>query len=119
MNRVEQIRAALQAALAPTELDVVDDSARHAGHAGARDRRGHFNVRVVSAAFVGKPLLARHRAVYAAVGEMMQTDIHALSIKAFAPGEAGAPGSEQVVPRSIACRCHSALGRGGMSRLVL
>lgn len=89
MNRVEQIRAALQAALAPTELDVVDDSARHAGHAGARDGRGHFNVRVVSAAFVGKPLLARHRAVYAAVGEMMQTDIHALSIKAFAPGEAG------------------------------
>ncbi|RBL63902.1 BolA family protein, partial [Xanthomonas oryzae] len=64
-----------------------------------RDGRGHFNVRVVSAAFVGKPLLARHRAVYAAVGEMMQTDIHALSIKAFAPGEAGgAPGSEQVVP---------------------
>ncbi|QBG88431.1 BolA family protein [Xanthomonas oryzae] len=98
MTRVEQIRAALQAALAPTELDVVDDSARHAGHAGARDGRGHFNVRVVSAAFVGKPPLARHRAVYAAVGEMMQTDIHALSIKAFAPGEAGSPGSEQVVP---------------------
>ncbi|KGT83798.1 cell division protein BolA, partial [Xanthomonas vasicola] len=48
MSRVEQIRAALQAALAPTELDVVDDSARHAGHAGARDGRGHFNVRVVS-----------------------------------------------------------------------
>ncbi|MBE0315681.1 BolA family transcriptional regulator [Xanthomonas citri pv. punicae] len=87
MSRVEQIRAALQAALAPTELDVVDDSARHAGHAGARD--GHFNVRVVSAAFVGKPPLARHRAVYAAVGEMMQTDIHALSIEALAPGEVG------------------------------
>ncbi|RBC28562.1 BolA family protein, partial [Xanthomonas oryzae] len=69
-----------------------------AGHAGARDGRGHFNVRVVSAAFVGKPPLARHRAVYAAVGEMMHTDIHALSIKAFAPGEAGSPGSEQVVP---------------------
>ncbi|RBC81759.1 BolA family transcriptional regulator, partial [Xanthomonas oryzae pv. oryzae] len=46
----------------------------------------------------GKPPLARHRAVYAAVGEMMHTDIHALSIKAFAPGEAGSPGSEQVVP---------------------
>ncbi|MBV6896883.1 BolA family protein [Xanthomonas euvesicatoria] len=89
MSRVEQIRAALQAALAPTELDVVDDSARHAGHAGARDGRAHFNVRVVSAAFVGKPPLARHRAVYAAVGEMMQTDIHALSIEAFAPSEVG------------------------------
>lgn len=99
MNRVEQIRAALQAALAPTELDVVDDSARHAGHAGARDGRGHFNVRVVSAAFVGKPLLARHRAVYAAVGEMMQTDIHALSIKRLRRARrGGAPGSEQVVP---------------------
>ncbi|PPU46139.1 BolA family transcriptional regulator [Xanthomonas arboricola] len=89
MSRVERIRIALQAALAPTELEVVDDSHRHAGHAGARDGRGHFNVRVVSAAFAGKPPLARHRAVYAAVGEMMQTDIHALSIEAIAPGEAG------------------------------
>ncbi|MBB3821995.1 BolA protein [Xanthomonas arboricola] len=89
MSRVERIRAAVQAALAPTELEVVDDSHRHAGHAGARDGRGHFNVRVVSAAFAGKPPLARHRAVYAAVGEMMQTDIHALSIETLAPGEAG------------------------------
>ncbi|MFC7521460.1 BolA family protein [Xanthomonas populi] len=89
MSRVERIRAALQSALAPVELEVVDDSHRHAGHAGARDGRGHFNVRVVSAAFVGKLPLARHRAVYAAVGEMMQTDIHALSIEAFAPGDAG------------------------------
>ncbi|WP_115553891.1 BolA family protein [Xanthomonas arboricola] len=89
MSRVERIRQALQLALAPTELEVVDDSHRHAGHAGARDGRGHFNVRVVSAVFAGKPPLARHRAVYAAVGEMMQTDIHALSIEALAPGEAG------------------------------
>ncbi|MCS3744488.1 BolA protein [Xanthomonas arboricola] len=89
MSRVERIRQALQAALAPTELEVVDDSHRHAGHAGARDGRGHFNVRVISAVFAGKPPLARHRAVYAAVGEMMQTDIHALSIEAIAPGEAG------------------------------
>ncbi|MFC0152951.1 BolA family protein [Xanthomonas dyei] len=89
MSRVERIRQALQSALSPTELEVVDDSHRHAGHAGARDGRGHFNVRVVSAVFVGKPPLARHRAVYAAVGEMMQTDIHALSIEAIAPGEAG------------------------------
>ncbi|WP_115527888.1 MULTISPECIES: BolA family protein [Xanthomonas] len=89
MSRVERIRQALQLALAPTELEVVDDSHRHAGHAGARDGRGHFNVLVVSAVFAGKPPLARHRAVYAAVGEMMQTDIHALSIEALAPGEAG------------------------------
>lgn len=119
MNRVEQIRAALQAALAPTELDVVDDSARHAGHAGARDGRGHFNVRVVSAAFVGKPPLARHRAVYAAVGEMMHTDIHALSIKRLHRARRGRLGRSRWCPRSIACRCHSALGRGGMSRLGL
>ncbi len=88
MSRVEQIRSALQAAFHPDLLEVEDDSHRHAGHAGARDGRGHFNVTVVSAAFAGKGPLARHRAVYAAVGEMMQTDIHALSIKALTPAEA-------------------------------
>ncbi len=91
MSRVERIRAALAADLAPTVLEVVDDSQRHAGHAGARDGRGHFNVRVVSAAFAGMPPLARHRRVYAALGEMMQTDIHALSIRAEAPGDPAAP----------------------------
>ena len=87
MNRVERIRAALQAALQPEALEVVDDSHRHAGHEGARDGRGHFTVRYSSQAFAGKPPLARHRAVYAALGEMMQTDIHALAIEAKAPGE--------------------------------
>ena len=85
MSRVERIRAALQAAFAPVSLEVVDDSHRHAGHAGARDGRGHFNVHIVSEAFRGMAPLARHRAVYAAVGEMMQTDIHALSIQAEPP----------------------------------
>ena len=89
MNRVERIRAALQAALDPVLLEVEDDSHRHAGHAGARDGRGHFNVRVVSAAFEGKLPLARHRMVYAAVGTMMETDIHALSIRAHTPSEQG------------------------------
>ena len=89
MNRVERIRAALQAALQPEALEVVDDSHRHAGHEGARDGRGHFTVRISSQAFAGKPPLARHRAVYAALGEMMQTDIHALAIKAQTPAEAG------------------------------
>lgn len=88
-GRVEKIRAALQQSLSPTQLDVEDDSHRHAGHAGAQDGRGHFNVRVVSAAFEGKGQLARHRAVYAAVGDMMQTDIHALAILAQTPAEAG------------------------------
>ncbi len=87
MNRLERIRVALEAALAPQLLEVEDDSHRHAGHAGARDGRGHFNVTVVSEAFAGKAPLARHRTVYAALGEMMQTDIHALSISALTPAE--------------------------------
>jgi BolA protein len=88
VNRIERIRDAL-AVLQPTLLDVVDDSHKHAGHEGARDGRGHFTVRIVSPAFAGKAPLARHRAVYAALGEMMQTDIHALAIEARTPDEAG------------------------------
>ncbi len=86
-DRVGQIRARLFVALAPTELIVEDESHRHVGHAGARDGRGHFRVQVVSAAFQGQPPLARHRTVYAALGDLMQTDIHALTIDARAPGE--------------------------------
>ena len=85
--RPAAIHERLQAALAPTVLEVVDESHRHAGHAGARDGRGHFAVRITSAAFAGLPPLARHRRVYAALGTLMQTDIHALSIDACAPGE--------------------------------
>ncbi|KAF1722574.1 BolA family protein [Pseudoxanthomonas wuyuanensis] len=88
MSRVERIRAALQDAFAPSRLEVVDDSHRHAGHAGARDGRGHFNVEIVSQAFAGLSTLARHRRVYAALGDMMTTDIHALSIQAMTPDEA-------------------------------
>ncbi|WP_045770027.1 BolA family protein [Xanthomonas albilineans] len=88
-DRVERIREALQTAFAPLALEIEDDSHRHAGHAGARDGRGHFNVCVVSAAFAGMGPLARHRAVYAALGDMMQTDIHALSIRAEVPGAGG------------------------------
>ena len=86
-GRVERIRAALDAALAPVSLDVRDDSARHAGHEGARDGRGHFDVEIVSEAFAGLAPLARHRRVYAALGDMMTTDIHALSIRARTPAE--------------------------------
>ena len=89
MSRVERIRQALEAGLAPVELVVTDDSHQHVGHEGARDGRGHYSVRIVSDAFAGKPTLARHRAVYAALGAMMTTDIHALQIRASAPGEAG------------------------------
>lgn len=83
--RPAAIRAALEAAFAPVELKVIDDSHRHAGHAGAADGRGHFRVRIVSTAFAGMATLARHRAVYAALGDLMHTDIHALSIQASAP----------------------------------
>ena len=75
------------ATLAPLELVIEDDSHRHVGHAGARDGRGHFNVRIVSAVFAGLAPLARHRLVYAALGELMQSDIHALSIEARTPNE--------------------------------
>jgi BolA protein len=88
-DRVAAIRAALDLALAPTLLEVIDESHLHAGHAGARDGRGHFRVRVESAHFAGKAPLARHRAVYAALGELMTTDIHALAVDARAPGEPG------------------------------
>ena len=83
--RLSRMRELLLAALSPLELELTDDSHRHIGHEGARDGRGHFSVRVVSAAFRGQPPLARHRLVYAALGDMMQTDIHALAIQALAP----------------------------------
>lgn len=87
-TRVARIRSALVAAFDPEALEVVDDSARHAGHAGARDGRGHFDVAVTSKAFAGMGALARHRAVYAALDAMMATDIHALSIRAMTPEDA-------------------------------
>ena len=85
--RMQRMRAAL-ATLQPLALELVDDSHRHAGHEGARDGRGHFSLDITSAAFEGLAPLARHRRVYAALGEMMQTDIHALSIRARTPAEA-------------------------------
>jgi BolA protein len=86
-GRVERIRAALQV-LRPLALEIRDDSHRHAGHEGARDGRGHFAVDIVSDAFAGLAPLARHRRVYAALGDMMQTDIHALQVRARTPAEA-------------------------------
>jgi BolA family transcriptional regulator, general stress-responsive regulator len=85
--RTDAIRTRLDAAFAPASLDVDDESHKHAGHAGARDGRGHFRVRIVSAKFEGQAPLARHRAVYAALDDLMQTDIHALAIDARTPEE--------------------------------
>lgn len=86
MTRVDKIRAAL-AALQPQRLEIEDQSHEHVGHAGAATGRGHFRVEIVSAAFAGESAVARHRRVYAALGALMQTDIHALSLRALAPDE--------------------------------
>ena len=86
-DRLERIRACLYQALEPVQLDVEDESHRHAGHEGARDGRGHFRVRIVAAEFSGMPLIKRHQRVYAALGELMRTDIHALALETRAPGE--------------------------------
>lgn len=88
-DRVALIEPRLRAALAPERLEIVDDSAAHAGHAGAREG-GHFTVHIVSSAFVGKTLIQRHRLVNAAVADLMQQEIHALSIQARTPEAASA-----------------------------
>ena len=86
-TRAARLTERLQA-LEPDQLEVIDDSHQHAGHAGAADGRGHFSVLLVSKRFAGLNMLRRHRLVYETVGDMMVTDIHALSIQALAPGEA-------------------------------
>jgi BolA protein len=86
-DRGERLTRRLEDGLRPEHLEVIDDSHRHAGHAGAADGRGHFTVLIVSQRFAGLGTLKRHKLVYEAVGDMMTTDIHALSIKALAPGE--------------------------------
>ena len=88
LPRVQMIQQRLIEALAPLHLDVADDSARHAGHAGARAGGGHYNVIIVAAAFAGKGLVERHRMVYAALSDALHREIHALSIKAYTPEEA-------------------------------
>lgn len=87
-SRPERIVGELSKALHTGQVEVIDDSHLHAGHAGARDGKGHFRVRVVSADFDGLRTLQRHQLVYRSLGELMQTDIHALSITALTPDEA-------------------------------
>ncbi|MBX3725664.1 MAG: BolA family transcriptional regulator [Xanthomonadales bacterium] len=90
MSRAESIEACLRAASPVQELAIEDQSHRHRGHAGAADGRGHFRVRLVSSAFAGQPALARHRAVHAALADLLRTDIHALALDLRAPDEAAA-----------------------------
>jgi BolA protein len=89
MGRVDDtIRDKLTAAFRPERLEVIDDSARHAGHAGAREGgQSHFNVVIVSDAFKGKSRVQRQRDIYSALREELAGPVHALSLKAFAPGE--------------------------------
>lgn len=89
-GRPERIAGLIRAALEPVQLEVRDDSAAHAGHAGARGGAGHFTVRIVSPRFAGVPVRERHRLVYAAVAGMMPAEIHALSIHALTPEQASA-----------------------------
>ena len=90
MSVAAEMRRRLEAALAPEQLELIDDSAAHAGHAGAAPGGNtHWRLTVVSSRFSGKPTVARHRLVYQALGDLMQNPIHALSITARAPGENG------------------------------
>ena len=86
-DRVSRIEQILGEAFSPTYLLVKDQSHLHAGHAGARDGRGHYDVRIDSDVFSDKRPLARHRMIYDALGTMMETDIHALRIDARVPSE--------------------------------
>jgi len=86
-DRVNLIKQKLAAAIETIHIEIVDDSSKHAGHAGARDGGGHFNLNIVSSEFKDKSLIQRHRIVYAAVDGLMNTEIHALSINAQTPEE--------------------------------
>jgi len=87
MDRIAEIKARLERELSPSHIDIIDESHLHAGHAGAASGGGHFNVTVVSERFAGQSPIERHRMVYSALGDLMQTEIHALSIQASAPNE--------------------------------
>ena len=84
MSVIDEIRQRL-AVLAPVKVELIDDSALHAGHAGARSGGGHYRLSIVSAAFTGKNTVARHRMIYDALGDMMRKEIHALAIQAETP----------------------------------
>ena len=90
-TRADTIRQRLVEAFNPESLELVDESAKHAGHAGNKAGGGHYRVTVVSEAFAGKSTIQRHRMVYEALGDMMKREIHALSIKALTPEQGEGP----------------------------
>jgi BolA protein len=87
MSTIDRIKTRL-AALQPERIEIEDDSALHAGHAGARSGGGHFRLLIVSTHFESRSTVARHRMIYSALGDMMKTDIHALAIRALSATEA-------------------------------
>ena len=87
-DTMQAIDERLRATLEPREVVLVDDSALHAGHAGAASGGGHFRVRIVSARFAGLSRVARHRLVYDPLSDLMRNAIHALAIEALTPDEA-------------------------------
>ncbi len=87
VDEVELILRERLAALSPIRLELIDESAKHAGHQGAKGGGRHYRLLIISAAFSGKPTLQRHRLIYDTLGELMRSKIHALSIQAFAPEE--------------------------------
>jgi BolA family transcriptional regulator, general stress-responsive regulator len=86
-QRLERMRALLSGNLHTDAIELIDDSHLHAGHAGAREGKGHFRARIVSRDFAGLRPLQRHQLVYRSLGDMMRTDIHALTITALTPDE--------------------------------
>ena len=81
------MRERLEDTFAPSEIHIEDQSHLHAGHAGAKSGKGHFDLTIVSDKFRDQSLIQRHRAIYGALGELMETEIHALSINARCPSE--------------------------------
>lgn len=99
MRVTTAIRARLTAALTPTRLELLDESARHAGHAGARpEGESHFRLTIVAQAFEGRSRIDRQRMVFAALGDLMERDIHALAITALSPAEAAMPTARRQSP---------------------
>ena len=82
---MQQIRQRLDMTLQPQALEVIDEGHLHRGHEGAKDGRGHFRLKIVARQFIGQSMVQRHRLVYQAMGDLMQSDIHALAIDAAAP----------------------------------
>ena len=87
INRVNMIKNILEETFSPVELNIEDESHKHIGHVGARSGKGHFKIKIVSSSFKNMPVIKRQRLIYRALVELMDTDIHALSMSTLAPDE--------------------------------